>query len=101
MSRFNQLSVTFSHESTRLRKLSSVRLDNDGNIVPVLIADPEIGDYAVIGDTGAYSESMSPENDNSHRKPLAVMKACSPELVLIRKKQAREQLVENELDVKL
>ncbi len=79
----------------------SVRLDNDGNIVPVLIAEPEIGDYVVIGGTGAYSESMSPENYNSHRKPPAVMKTRSGELVLIRKKQAREQIVQNELDVKL
>ena len=79
----------------------SVRLDNDGNIVPVLIAEPEIGDYVVIGGTGAYSESMSPENYNSHRKPPAVMRTRSSELVLIRKKQVREQIVQNELDVKL
>ena len=79
----------------------SVRLDGDGNIVPVMIVEPEIGDYVVIGGTGAYSESMSPENYNSHRKPPAVMKARTGELVLIRKKQVREQLVENELDVKL
>jgi len=79
----------------------SVRLDKDGNIVPVLIAEPEIGDYVVIGGTGAYSESMSPENYNSHRKPGAVMKTRSGELVLIRKKQVREQLTQNELDVKL
>jgi diaminopimelate decarboxylase len=79
----------------------SVRLDTDGNIVPALIAEPEIGDYVVIGGTGAYSESMSPENYNSHRKPPAVMKTRSGELVLIRKKQVREQLVQNELDVKL
>ncbi len=79
----------------------SVRLDGDGNIVPVLIVEPEIGDYVVIGGTGAYSESMSPENYNSHRKPPAVMRTRSSELVLIRKKQVREQLVQNELDVKL
>ncbi|MDA8427778.1 MAG: diaminopimelate decarboxylase [Geobacteraceae bacterium] len=79
----------------------SVRLDNDGNIVPVLIAEPEIGDYVVIGGTGAYSESMSPENYNSHRKPPAVMRTRGSELVLIRKKQAREQIFQNELDVKL
>jgi len=79
----------------------SVRLDNDGNIVPVLIAEPEIGDFVVIGGTGAYSESMSPENYNSHRKPPAVMKTCKGELILIRKKQAREQIVQNELDVNL
>ena len=79
----------------------SVRLDGDGNIVPVLIAEPEIGDYVVIGGTGAYSESMSPENYNSHRKPPAVMRTRNSELVLIRKKQVREQLVQNELDVKL
>lgn len=79
----------------------SVRLDNDGNIVPVLIAEPEIGDYVVIGGTGAYSESMSPENYNSHRKPGAVMKTRSGELVQIRKKQVREQIYENELDINL
>jgi diaminopimelate decarboxylase len=79
----------------------SVRLDNDGNIVPVLIAEPEIGDFVVIGGTGAYSESMSPENYNSHRKPGAVMKTKSGELVQIRKKQVREQIYQNELDVKL
>lgn len=79
----------------------SVRLDGDGNIVPLLIAEPEIGDFVVIGGTGAYSESMSPENYNSHRKPGAVMKTRNGELVLIRKKQVREQLTQNELDVKL
>ncbi|HEY5973336.1 MAG TPA: diaminopimelate decarboxylase [Geobacteraceae bacterium] len=79
----------------------SVRLDNDGNIVPVLIVEPEIGDFVVIGGTGAYSESMSPENYNSHRKPGAVMKTRSGELVQIRKKQVREQIYQNELDVKL
>lgn len=79
----------------------SVRLDNDGNIVPVLIAEPEIGDFVVIGGTGAYSESMSPENYNSHRKPGAVMKTRSGKLVQIRKKQVREQIYQNELDVKL
>ncbi|HWI40017.1 MAG TPA: diaminopimelate decarboxylase, partial [Verrucomicrobiae bacterium] len=65
----------------------SVRLDKDGNIVPVLIAEPEIGDYVVIGGTGAYSESMSPENYNSHRKPPAVMRKRDSGFVLIRKKQ--------------
>ena len=79
----------------------SVRLDNDGNIVPVLIAEPEIGDYVVIGGTGAYSESMSPENYNSHRKPGAVMKTTGGKLVQIRKKQVREQIYQNELDVQL
>jgi diaminopimelate decarboxylase len=79
----------------------SVRLDNDGTIVPVLIAEPEIGDYVVIGGTGAYSESMSPENYNSHRKPPAVIKTVRGELILIRQKQAREQIIQNELDVQL
>lgn len=79
----------------------SVRLDKEGNIVPVMIVEPQIGDYVVIGGTGAYSESMSPENYNSHRKPGAVMKTKNGELVLIRKKQLREQLTQNELDVEL
>ncbi len=79
----------------------SVRLDGDGTIVPVQIVEPEIGDYVVIGGTGAYSESMSPENYNSHRKPGAVMRTQSGELVQIRKKQVREQLTQNELDVTL
>ena len=51
--------------------------------------------------TGAYSKSMSPENCNSHRKPPAVMRTRTSDLVLIRKKQAREQIIQNELDVKL
>jgi diaminopimelate decarboxylase len=79
----------------------SVRLDNDGTIVPVLIVEPEIGDYVVIGGTGAYSESMSPENYNSHCKPPAVMRRHGSDLILIRKKQARQQLIQNELDVEL
>ena len=79
----------------------SVRLDKEGNIVPVMIIEPEIGDFVVIGGTGAYSESMSPENYNSHRKPGAVMRTKNGELVLIRKKQVRAQLTENELDVQL
>lgn len=79
----------------------SVRLDSGGNIVPVMIAEPEIGDFVVIGGTGAYSESMSPENYNSHRKPGAVMLTADGKLVQIRKKQAREQLTQNELDVQL
>jgi diaminopimelate decarboxylase len=44
---------------------------------------------------------MSPENYNSHRKPGAVMKTRSGELVQIRKKQVRAQVYQNELDVKL
>ena len=44
---------------------------------------------------------MSPENYNSHRKPGAVMRTRSGELVQIRKKQVREQIYQNELDVKL
>jgi diaminopimelate decarboxylase len=44
---------------------------------------------------------MSPENYNSHRKPGAVMRTRSSELVQIRKKQVRTQLTENELDVQL
>jgi len=79
----------------------SVRLDKEGNIVPVMIIEPEIGDFVVIGGTGAYSESMSPENYNSHRKPGAVMRTKNGDLVLIRKKQVRAQLTENELDVQL
>lgn len=79
----------------------SVRLDRDGNIIPVLIAEPEIGDYVVIGGTGAYAESMSPDNYNSHRKAAAVMIAKSGELALIRKKQELQQLVQNELDLEV
>lgn len=79
----------------------SVRLDRDGNIIPVLIAEPEIGDYVVIGGTGAYAESMSPDNYNSHRKAAAVMITKSGELALIRKKQELQQLVQNELDLEV
>lgn len=79
----------------------SVRLDGEGNIVPAQIVEPEVGDYLVIGGTGAYAESMSPDNYNSHRKAAAVMKTNKGELVLIRKKQQLEQLLQNELDIEL
>ncbi len=77
----------------------SVRLDKDGNIIPVMIKEPEIGDFVVIGGTGAYAESMSPENYNSHRKPAAAMLMKDGSLELIRKKQLREQLTQNELNL--
>jgi len=79
----------------------SVRLDGDGNIVPVQIVEPEIGDFVVIGGTGAYSESMSPENYNSHRKAPAVIRTRNSDLILIRKRQDRQQITQNELDVEL
>lgn len=72
-------------------------LDESGHIVPRMMADPDLGDYAVIGGCGAYCASMSPYNYNSHPKAPEILLRPGGDLVLIRKKQTLQQIVENEL----
>lgn len=71
-------------------------IDMDGNILPRKIADPWIGDYLVIGCTGAYCSSMSLVNYNSHTQPAEVLLRKDGELQLIRKSQILEQIISNE-----
>ena len=72
-------------------------LDPDGHIIPRLMAEPDIGDIAVIGGTGAYCSSMSPFNYNSHAQAPEVLFAADGDMKLIRKRQTLEQMLENEV----
>jgi len=72
-------------------------LDMDGHAIPRLMAEPEIGDLAVIGGVGAYCSSMAPFNYNSHPQIPEVLFASDGGLRLIRKRQTLEQILENEV----
>jgi len=72
-------------------------LDMDGHSVPRHMAEPEIGDLAVIGGVGAYCSAMAPFNYNSHTQIPEVLLTSDGQLKLIRKRQTLEQMLENEI----
>jgi len=72
-------------------------LDMDGHAVPRGMAEPEIGDLAVIGGVGAYCSSMAPFNYNSHTQIPEVLFTSDNQLRMIRKRQTLEQMLENEI----
>jgi len=69
----------------------------EGHSVPRAMVEPGIGDITVIGGTGAYCSSMSPFNYNSHTQVPEVLYTENGHLVLIRKRQSLEQVLENEI----
>ena len=75
----------------------SQTLDPEGRVVPRPMADPSVGDYVVIGGTGAYCASMSVFNYNSHGQAPEVLVRRDGSLQLIRRQQTLEQLTANEL----
>ena len=77
----------------------SQSLDSQGNIVPRLMATPNIGDYVVIGATGAYCSSMTPFNYNSYVQAPEALKRTSGKIELIRERQTLEQMTSNEIRV--
>ncbi|MFH1182356.1 MAG: diaminopimelate decarboxylase [Candidatus Woesearchaeota archaeon] len=72
------------------------RLDSAGHIIPVLMAQPRIGDYVLIGGSGAYCSSMAPFNYNSHDQIPEVLLTQHGNIKLIREKQSLDQIVQNE-----
>ena len=72
-------------------------LDLDGHSLPRHMAEPAVGDFAVIGGTGAYCSSMAPFNYNSHTQIPEVLLTSQGDLRLIRKRQTLEQMLENEI----
>ena len=75
----------------------SQSLDELGHIVPRTMAEPEIGDFVVIGGCGAYCASMTPANYNSHAQAPEVLARVDGTLRLIRKRQNLEQILQNEI----
>jgi len=72
-------------------------LDADGHAVARNMAEPEIGDFAIIGGTGAYCSSMAPFNYNSHTQIPEVLYSADGELRLIRRRQTLDQMLINEI----
>lgn len=72
-------------------------LDMDGHAIARDMAEPAVGDIAVIGGVGAYCSSMAPFNYNSHQQAPEILLTKSGELKLIRKRQTFEQIMENEV----
>lgn len=68
-----------------------------GAAVTRTLATPEIGDYAVIGGTGAYCSSMAAANYNSFPNAPEYLLTLDGTIRMIRKPQTLEQVYENEL----
>jgi diaminopimelate decarboxylase len=75
----------------------SQSLDADGLSVPRLMAEPQIGDYVVIGGAGAYCSTMAPMNYNSFVQAPEVLYTVDSRLKLIRTRQTLDQMVANEI----
>ena len=72
-------------------------LDSSGLSEPRRMAEPETGDFVVIGGTGAYCSAMSPFNYNSHVQAPEVLYTREGKLRLIRSLQTLEQILANEI----
>jgi diaminopimelate decarboxylase len=70
----------------------------DGYSEPRTMAEPEVGDFVVIGGVGAYCSAMAPFNYNSYSQAPEVLLRADGGLKLIRKRQSLEQIIENETE---
>ncbi|MBN1780280.1 diaminopimelate decarboxylase [bacterium] len=77
----------------------SQSLDYQGHIIPRKMADPDIGDYVIIGGVGAYCSAMSLINYNSHIQAAEVLLRPDGRIQLIRRRQTLEQMLVNEIDL--
>ena len=71
-------------------------LDREGNSLPRRMAEPDTGDFFVVGGCGAYGASMSPANYNAHTAAPEVLKMTDGSLRLIRAAQMLEDVVRQE-----
>jgi diaminopimelate decarboxylase len=77
----------------------SLTIDEQGHPVPRTMAEPDTGDYVVVGGAGAYCSSMTLVGYNSYRQAPEVLVREDGRLQLIRKRQTLEQLTQNELSL--
>lgn len=77
----------------------SLTLDDHGKITPRRIANPEVGDYVVVGGAGAYCSSMSLVGYNSYPQAPEVLVREDGSFQLIRARQSLEQLTSNEISL--
>lgn len=77
----------------------SLTLDDHGKIVPRKMANPEAGDYVVVGGAGAYCSSMSLVGYNSYCQAAEVLLREDGSFLLIRARQTLDQLTQNEVSL--
>ena len=75
----------------------SQTLDNHGHVEPRPLALPQAGDLVVIGGTGAYGSAMCLGNYNSYLLPPEALLRSNGQLALLRRRQAFEQTIANEI----
>jgi diaminopimelate decarboxylase len=71
--------------------------ENHEELAPRDLPKAEIGDLCVIEGTGAYCSAMSAKNYNSFPEAAEVLLRENGELVLIRRRQTLDQIVQNEV----
>jgi diaminopimelate decarboxylase len=75
----------------------SQTLDDHGKIMPRRIANPEAGDFVIIGGAGAYCSSMSLVGYNSYCQAAEVLLREDGSFHQVRTTQTLEQLTQNEM----
>jgi diaminopimelate decarboxylase len=75
----------------------SLTIDEHGHPVPRAMAEPEIGDYIVVGGAGAYCAGMTLVGYNSYQQAPEVLVRENGSLQVIRRRQTLAQLTQNEL----
>lgn len=78
----------------------SQSLDETGHIIPRIMANPNIGDFVIVGGCGAYCSTMTPFNYNSHTQAPEIMLDREGTLKIIRHPQALHQITQNEVSLK-
>jgi diaminopimelate decarboxylase len=71
--------------------------ENSGELGPRELAKAAIGDLCVIEGAGAYCSALSAKNYNSFPEAAEVLLRESGELVVIRRRQTLDQIVQNEV----
>lgn len=71
--------------------------ENHEELAPRELARAEIGDLCVVEGAGAYCSAMSAKNYNSFPEAAEVLLRENGELVVIRKRQTLEQILQNEV----
>ena len=70
-------------------------------LAPIELPVATIGDYCIIGGTGAYCSAMPAKNYNSFPESPEVLWRSDDSFALIRKRQNLEQILENEIPLEL
>jgi len=71
--------------------------ENSGELAPRELARAEIGDLCVVEGAGAYCSGLSAKNYNSFPEAAEALLRENGELVLIRRRQTLDQIVQNEI----